>query len=76
MSARGQPRATDLLDLVNNDVCGPNETPSESGARDFITFMDDYGLGNRIQHEMKVICEKAISVHFKNKAERQNSRCI
>lgn len=35
-------RATKLLELVHSDVCGPMKNPSLSGARYFVTFIDDY----------------------------------
>lgn len=35
-------RATNLLELVHSDICGPMETVSNGGNRYFITFIDDY----------------------------------
>ena len=35
-------RATKSLELVHTDVCGPMRTPSLSGAKYFVTFIDDY----------------------------------
>lgn len=35
-------RATELLQLVHSDVCGPMATTSMGGARYYITFIDDY----------------------------------
>lgn len=35
-------RANQLLELVHSDVCGPMKTPSMSGARYFVTFIDDF----------------------------------
>lgn len=35
-------RATQPLQLVHSDICGPMETESHGGNRYFITFIDDY----------------------------------
>lgn len=35
-------RAKALLDLVHANVCGPIQTPSISGKRYFLSFVDDY----------------------------------
>lgn len=35
-------RTKNLLEIVHTDVCGPMRTKSKSGARYFITFIDDY----------------------------------
>lgn len=35
-------RATEKLELVHSDVCGPMEVPSLGGARYFVTFIDDF----------------------------------
>jgi len=35
-------RASKLLELVHNDVCGPMKTTSHGGARYFVTFIDDF----------------------------------
>jgi transposase InsO family protein len=40
-SAKGH-RATDLLELVHTDVCGPMSTQARGGYEYFITFTDDY----------------------------------
>ncbi len=34
-------RASKLLELLHNDVCGPMKTTSHGGARYFVTFIDD-----------------------------------
>ncbi len=33
-------KASKLLELVHNDVCGPMKTTSRGGARYFVTFID------------------------------------
>lgn len=35
-------RATQLLELIHSDVCGPMQTVSMGGARYLLTFIDDY----------------------------------
>ena len=35
-------RSTCILDLVHSDICGPLPTPSLTGARYFVTFIDDF----------------------------------
>ncbi|KAJ9535448.1 hypothetical protein OSB04_un001427, partial [Centaurea solstitialis] len=38
----GSNRATDVLELIHTDICGPFPTASWNGQRYFITFIDDY----------------------------------
>lgn len=35
-------RATEKLQLIHIDLCGPQVNPSLNGSRYFITFIDDY----------------------------------
>ena len=35
-------RATEKLQLVHTDVCGPMSTPSHNGCRYFLLFIDDF----------------------------------
>jgi transposase InsO family protein len=35
-------RATELLEVIHSDVCGPMQTASLGGARYFVTFIDDF----------------------------------
>ena len=39
---RSSERATNMLDKVHSDVCGPMEVPSLSGSRYFVTFIDEH----------------------------------
>ena len=39
---RSETRARQKLELVHSDVCGPMPTPSVSGSRYFVTFVDDH----------------------------------
>ena len=41
-ASSGGGRATQPLELVHSDVCGPMSTPTFGGARYFVTFIDDY----------------------------------
>ena len=34
-------RATDLLEIIHTDVCGPMSVSARGGYRYFVTFMDD-----------------------------------
>ncbi|RVW42809.1 Retrovirus-related Pol polyprotein from transposon TNT 1-94 [Vitis vinifera] len=38
----GANRATDVLELIHTDICGPYPTASWNGQQYFITFIDDY----------------------------------
>jgi len=38
----GATRASQLLEIVHADVCGPMKTTSHGGARYFLTFIDDF----------------------------------
>ncbi|KAK9714501.1 hypothetical protein RND81_06G099300 [Saponaria officinalis] len=38
----GANRATDVLELIHTDICGPFPTASWNGQRYFISFIDDY----------------------------------
>ncbi|RVW56172.1 Retrovirus-related Pol polyprotein from transposon TNT 1-94 [Vitis vinifera] len=38
----GVNRATDVLELIHTDICGPYPTASWNGQQYFITFIDDY----------------------------------
>lgn len=56
-------RATELLELVHSDVCGPSQTKSPTGRRYFVTFIDDrsrftfvylIGAKSEVLHTFKV----------------------
>ena len=36
-------RATDLLEIIHTDVCGPTSVEARGGYRYFLTFTDDFG---------------------------------
>jgi len=38
----GAYRATDVLELIHTDICGPFHTPSWNGQQYFISFIEDY----------------------------------
>jgi hypothetical protein len=47
-------RATDLLEIIHIDVCGPMSIPTRSGYRYFLTFTDDlsrYGYIYLMKHK-------------------------
>nr|GEU49646.1 hypothetical protein [Tanacetum cinerariifolium] len=64
-------RATDLLELIHIDVCGPLRHVSRQGASYFITFTDDYsryGYVYLLKHKHEVF--ETFKV-FKNEVENQ-----
>lgn len=67
-------RATEVLELVHSDVCGPMETDSFTGCRYFLTFIDDktrktfvYFLRNKSEVYSKL-------VEFKTLVENQTGK--
>jgi transposase InsO family protein len=49
-------RATDLLEIIHTDVCGPMSVPARGGYRYFVTFTDDlsrYGCIYLMKHNSK-----------------------
>ncbi|KAK9033674.1 hypothetical protein V6N11_049860 [Hibiscus sabdariffa] len=48
-SGKGE-RASDLLDLIHSDVCGPMNTQARGGYQYFITFTDDF-RGEYLSHD-------------------------
>lgn len=67
-------RATELLELVHSDVCGPIETASFAGYKYFLTFIDDksrntfvYFLRNKSEVFSKL-------VEFKTLVEKQTGK--
>jgi hypothetical protein len=50
-------RATDLLQIIHTDVCGPMSVPAHSGYRYFVTFTDDlsrYGYIYLMKHKSEM----------------------
>ena len=49
-------RATDLLEIIHTDVCGPMNIEDRGGYRYFLTFTDDlrrYGYIYLMKHKLK-----------------------
>ena len=47
-------RASELLELIHTDVCGPMSSTARGGFQDFITFIDDlsrYGYVYLMKHK-------------------------
>jgi hypothetical protein len=44
----GAMRASQLLEIVHADVCGPTKTTSHGGARYFLTFIDNFSRKTRV----------------------------
>lgn len=72
----GAYRATDVLDLIHTDICGPFPTPSLNGQQYFISFIDDYSRYAYIF----LIHEKSQSLDvfklFKDEVENQLNKII
>ncbi|KAJ9541594.1 hypothetical protein OSB04_028100 [Centaurea solstitialis] len=72
----GSNRATDVLELIHTDICGPFPTTSWNGQQYFITFIDDYSRYGYLY----LIHEKSQSLDvfkdFKAKVELQLSKKI
>ena len=52
--SRTMVRATDLLEIIHTDVCGPMSVEAHGGYRYFLTFTDDlsrYGYINLMKHK-------------------------
>ncbi len=47
----GATRASQLLEIVHTDVCGPMKTTSHGGARYFLTFIDKFSRKTHVVRE-------------------------
>src|SRR5215216_1298616 len=69
-------RATDLLEIIHSDVCGPMSVSAQSGYRYFVTFTDDlsrYGYIYLMKHKFETF-EKF--KEFQNEVENHRNRKI
>jgi transposase InsO family protein len=69
-------RATDLLEIIHTDVCGPMSISTRGGYLYFLTFTDDlsrYGYVYLMKHKSKMF-EKF--KEFQNKVENHRNRKI
>src|SRR3954469_20312084 len=69
-------RATDLLELIDTDVCGPMRTTARGGYHYFITFTGDfsrYGYVNLMRHKSETF-EKF--KEFQSEVENQRGKKI
>ena len=51
-------RATDLLEIIHTDVCGPMNVEARGGYRYFLTFTDDlsrYGYIYLMKHKSEIV---------------------
>lgn len=71
-------RATDFLEIVHSDICGPMEIDSIGGSRYFITFIDDKTRRIFIYFLKSKSAEEVTSrfVEFVNLAERQTDKKV
>ena len=69
-------RASDLLELIHTDVCGPMSSTARRGFQYFITFTDDlsrYGYVYLMRHKSETF-EKFKEFH--NEVENQHGKKI
>jgi hypothetical protein len=69
-------RATDLLEIIHTDVCGPVSISTRGGYRYFLTFTDDlcrYGFVYLMKHKSKMF-EKF--KEFQNEVENYHNKKI
>src|SRR5262249_14364254 len=74
-SGQGE-RASELLELVHTDVCGPMSKEAKGGYSYFITFTDDYsrfGFVYLMRHKSEAF-EKF--EEYRNEVEKQNGKSI
>ena len=51
-------RASDLLEIIHTDVCGPKSVEARGGYRYFLTFIDDlsrYGYIYLMKHKSEIV---------------------
>jgi transposase InsO family protein len=69
-------KSSDLLEVINSDICGPLRTKTHRGMEYFITFTDDYSRYGRIYH----IKHKSETIEkfkeYKLEVEKQLGRSI
>ena len=74
--SRSSERATELLELVHSDVCGPMQVPSLGGARYFVSFIDDHSEWATVftmRRKSEVFDKYKTFEHF---AQRQTGRKV
>ena len=72
----GGERASDLLGLIQSDVCGPMSTQARKGLSYFITFTDDfsrYGYVYLMRHKSEAFDKFKV---FKTEVENQLGKSI
>ena len=66
-------RATEKLQLIHSDLCGPQATPSLNGSRYFIIFIDDYTRMCWIYFMKQKLEVAKVFLKFKRWIENQSS---
>lgn len=72
----GATRANDLLEIIHSDLCGPLQTATHSGAKYFLTFIDDksrYTYVYLLKHKDEVFTKFKT---YKNEVENQLNKKI
>ncbi|GJZ97390.1 RNA-directed DNA polymerase, eukaryota, reverse transcriptase zinc-binding domain protein [Tanacetum coccineum] len=68
---KGAIRSNDLFEIIHTNICGPFDTPSFTGEKYFITFIDDFSCYGYVY----LLHEKSQSINalevFVNEVERQ-----
>ena len=68
-------RATDLLEIIHTDVCGPMSVDARGGYRYFLTFTDDlsrYGCIYLMKHKSETFEKfKQVQIKFENHRNRK-----
>ena len=69
-------RASDLLELVHSDICGPMEVPSLGGSRYYLSFIDDKSRRTAVYFLKQKSADEVYDAFedFRCKAERQTGR--
>ncbi|KXJ72145.1 hypothetical protein RP20_CCG018741 [Aedes albopictus] len=69
-------RATELLELVHSDICGPMETDSLGGSRYYLTFIDDKSRRISVYFLAEKSAENVFKAFedFRRSAERQTGK--
>jgi hypothetical protein len=74
--ATGKSRASDLLELIHSDLCGPMEIPSWGNSRYILSFIDDKSRKTFVYFLKRKSEVKEKFKEFKVFVEKQTGKCI
>ena len=63
----GAYRATNVLDLIHTNICGPFHTPAWNGQQYFVSFIDDHSRYAYLFLSMKSLKSWTCSNHLRSK---------